>query len=60
MTTFISSGRVFVNSRLTTANSYKLGEGDVISVRGLGKFMYYKFISETKKGRFYVSIHKYV
>lgn len=55
----IQSERVFVNGRCVTANSHSLREGDVVSVRGLGKFIYKGAGSLSKKGRMFVTILKY-
>lgn len=60
LTTLISSGRVFVNGKLITSNGYHLKEGDIISVRQMGRFRYVGIQSETKKGRYFVVIHKYI
>lgn len=56
----IEEGRVFVNARIITTNSYNLKENDVISVRGLGKFKYIGTSGVTKKGRYIVTIQKYI
>lgn len=56
----IEGKKVFVNSRLTESAGYQLKPGDVVSVRGYGKFIYKEAIGTTKKGRVYVSLNKYV
>lgn len=55
----IEGKKVFVNSRLIESNSYQLKNGDVVSVRGYGKFIYNETIGTTKKGRAYISLSKY-
>jgi len=60
MTRLIEGAKVFVNGRLITTNSYQVKEDDIISVRGMGKFAYRGLGGETKKGRYYVTIHKYI
>lgn len=60
LTAYITAGKVFVNGKLITSNGYRLEEGDLISVRGLGRISYEGILSETKKGRYYVSVKKYV
>lgn len=55
----IEGKKVFVNSRLIESNSYQLKNGDVVSVRGYGKFIYNEMIGTTKKGRAYISLNKY-
>lgn len=52
--------KVFVNGRQFENNSGALKAGDVVSVRGYGKFVYQGVIRETKKGRFTIAIEKYV
>ena len=55
-----SSKRIFVNGRQCENNSGCLKSGDVISVRGYGKFIYDGVLCETKKGRVRVRIRRYV
>lgn len=56
----IEGKKVFVNSRLAESNSLLLKDGDLVSVRGYGKFRYNEQIGTTKKGRAYVSLYKYI
>lgn len=56
----IEGKKVFVNGKLVLNNGYKVKEQDVISVRGVGKFQYMGVVSETRKGRYYVEIRKYI
>ena len=58
--TLIEDAKVFVNGRLITSNGYQLKEQDIVSVRGMGKFLYAGELSKTKKNRIYVVIHKYI
>ncbi len=60
ITGLISGGKVFINSRLVTQNSASLKENDIISVRGHGKFIYCGITNQTKKGRLYATILRYV
>ena len=57
---YIENGKVFVNGKLITSNGYQIKEDDIISVRGLGRFQFKELLSQTKKGRFYVTIHLYI
>ncbi len=57
---FIEGGKVFVNGRLITSNGYQIKENDIVSVRGLGRFRYVETVSQTKKGRYYVTLELYV
>lgn len=59
MTGLIENGAVFVNGRLITSNGYRLQDGDIISVRKLGRIQYNGIITETKKGRYLISVHKF-
>lgn len=52
--------KVFVNARLTESNSMLLKEGDMVSVRGIGRFIFNEVLSVTKKNRYYISIKKYI
>ncbi len=56
----IEGGRVFVNGKLITTNSYNVKENDIVSVRKLGRFRYKGVLSQTKKGRYYVLLEKYI
>ena len=47
--------KVYVNGRLNENNSYILKNGDIVSVRGHGRFIYYGAGHETKKGKWSVS-----
>ncbi len=60
MTPYIEGGKVYVNGKLITSNGYQLKDGDLISVRGLGKIRYGGLLSETKRGRYVVSIQKFI
>lgn len=60
LTGLIEGQKVYVNGKLITSNGYRLKDGDMISIRGLGKISYTGILSETKKGRYYVSVKKYV
>ena len=56
----IEGGKVFVNGKLITTNSYQMKEDDIVSVRGMGKFKYIKTLSMTKKNRAFIQINKYI
>lgn len=60
MTGLVEGGKVFVNGKLITSNGYRLKEGEIISVRGMGKLVYQGVLSETKKGRQYIQVGKYI
>jgi Uncharacterized conserved protein, contains S4-like domain len=52
-------GKVYINSRLTESTSISPGHGAIISVRGLGRFIYEGIERETKKGRLMVKVRIY-
>ena len=56
----VEGGKVFVNGKMTVSNGYTLKPGDIISVRGYGKFRFDGEISMTKKGRYGVTVYRYV
>lgn len=60
LVSYIENGKVFVNGKLITSNGYQIREEDIISVRGLGRFQYKQTLSQTKKGRYFVTVHLYV
>lgn len=57
---YIENGKVFVNGKLITSNGYQIKDSDIISVRGLGRFQYKGMVSQTKKRRYFVTIHLYI
>ena len=56
----IEGAKVYVNGRLITSNGYQPEEGDIISVRGMGKFRYEYAGGRTRKNRLSVVISRYV
>ncbi len=56
----ISGGKVYVDGKSVESNSYMLKEEETVSVRGFGKFIYKGMQNQTKKGRYYVILSKYV
>ena len=59
MVSSIEGRLVFVNGRLITSNGYEPKEGDIISVRGKGRFRFDEVTGKTKKGRCAVRIMRY-
>ena len=51
--------KVFVNGRLIENISHTPKENDIISVRGLGRFVFISTCGMSKKGRLYVNLEKY-
>lgn len=60
LSNLVASEKVYINGRLCYSNSQTLKQGDVVSVRGYGKFIYQGFLSTTKKGRMFVALDKYI
>lgn len=56
----IEGGRVFVDGKLVTNNGHPIKEGNIISVRKLGRIRFDKALHTTKKGRIQIQISKYV
>ena len=57
---YIEGGQVYVNARQVVSNGYGLHPGDLISVRGLGKFRYVDVRNQSKKGKYWIDIQKFV
>jgi len=53
------SGKVFVNGRLCENNSRNLKEGEVVNLRGYGKFIFVGDAHETRKGKLSVTVGVY-
>ncbi len=60
ITSLITGGKVYIDGKLVLHNSYNLKINETISVRGHGKFIYKGLENQTKKGRYYVTILKYI
>lgn len=60
LTGYVTGEKVFVNGKMISSNSYSLREGDVVSVRGMGKFRFREVKGQTKKGRISVILEKFV
>lgn len=60
LSVFIDGGKTYVNGRLATKAGMQLEEGDIISVRGKGRFIISEVKNMTKKGRIVVTINKYI
>ena len=55
----ISAERTFVNSVLTISPSKAVGDNDIVSVRGYGRFILSGEVKTTKKGRLVLEVKKY-
>ncbi len=56
----VQSGSVFLNGRCCTENAKKLTEGDILSVRGYGRFLFAGISTQSKKGRYHVTVKQYI
>ena len=56
---FFQAGKVFVDGRLCENNSRMLKGGEVINLRGFGKFVYCGMQRKTRKGKLSVSVAVY-
>ena len=52
--------KVFINGKCMENNSYILKPDDILVIRGHGKFIYKDCGNETRKGRVYIKLQKYV
>ncbi|MDR1766574.1 MAG: hypothetical protein LBR77_11005 [Lachnospiraceae bacterium] len=52
--------KVFINSRLTTSKHATPEAGDIVSVRGEGRFRYNGPVAHSKKGRLFVELERFV
>ncbi len=57
---YIEGSKIYVNGKLITTNAYKLQEGELISVRGVGKFQFVGIQNKTKKDRYFVTVRKFI
>ena len=52
--------RVFLNHQVETKPSKEVKVGDIITIRGKGRFEFKEIAGNTRKGRFVIKIDKYV
>jgi len=51
--------KIFIDSKSVISPSAALKEGNVVSVRGKGRFKYFGVVRQTKKGKIAVSVAVY-
>ena len=56
----IDADKVFINSKLINTHSRALNPDDIVSVRGLGRFIYSDIEKISKKGRLVVKVRQYI
>lgn len=54
-----AQGKVYLNGRATENTSLRPDMGDIVSVRGSGRFIYEGIERETRKGRLFVAVRIY-
>ncbi len=59
-TEILEQERVFLNFKVETKSSKQVKVGDVITIRGKGRFEFKEIAGNTRKGRYIVKIDKYV
>ena len=52
--------RVFINGQCETKPSKAVKMGDVITIRGKGRFVFKEISGNTRKGRFVIKIDKFI
>lgn len=56
----IREGKVYLNGRCCTENAKIICNGDIITVRGHGKFLIEESQSKTKKGNYHIIVKQYI
>ena len=56
----IASGKVKINHRITSSNAAQLKEGDLISIRGFGRFIFRGEGAKTRKDRLHIAVDKFI
>lgn len=57
---YIQEKKVFINGKLNCSNGSPVKEGVIVSVRGLGRFLFQEVSGTSKKGRLCVILQKFV
>lgn len=56
----VKDGNIHINGRLCTQSSKILCDGDIISIKGYGKYKIELSQSVTKKGRYHITVKQYI
>lgn len=56
----LNTERVFVNGQNETKKTKQIKQGDIITIRGKGRFEVKEFVGNTRSGRYIINIEKYV
>ena len=57
---YLEQERVLLNFKTETKASKQIKEGDIITIRGKGRFEFKEIAGNTKKGRYVIKVDKYV
>lgn len=55
----IKAEKVFINTKVETKGTKNVGSGDVLAIRGKGKFIIGEILGNNKKGKMIVEVKKY-
>ena len=58
--TLIEGDQVFISGRGISNTGYRLKLGERVSVKGYGKYIYEGIETTTKKGRFFITVKKFI
>lgn len=56
----IDGGKVFVNGRQIFSHSMEIAPGDIVSLRGFGRFRFKGEVSTSKKGRLFAKVESFI
>lgn len=56
----IRDGNIYINGKCCTENARQLSDGDILSVRGYGKYRFLHNGSRSKKGRYQITVKQYI
>lgn len=56
----IQEGNIYINGKCCTENAKMIQEGDILSVRGHGKYRFRHMGSQSKKGRYHITVQQYI
>lgn len=56
----LKSERVFINYNNEQKSTKIIKENDIVSIRGVGKFIIVEIVQKTRSGRFVVKVNKYI
>lgn len=56
----LNTERVFVNGQNETKKTKQIKQGDIVTIRGKGRFEVKEFVGSTRSGRYIINIEKYV